>query len=219
MMPDAELCDVIQRDLGRTLPTHCLFRDSASVGQIELRRILHAYCVFDPDVGYCQGMGFVVSMLLLHAPEDEAFWMFVQMMFGRQFQMREMYRQGFPLLQHFLAILRRLLHRFQPSLHRHFDEQGIDVAFFATQWFMTLFSYQFNISLVCRIWDLFISEGWKVVFKVAFAILQWDAQRLLGMRMEYVLLHLKSCHELKSEEELIRRVLDVPIHEEDLIPG
>lgn len=32
------------------------------------------------QVGYVQGMGFIVAMLLLHMPEEMAFWTFVAIM-------------------------------------------------------------------------------------------------------------------------------------------
>eukprot|EP00952_Eustigmatos_sp_NYUAD-ZCMA_P014122 55401-Eustigmatos_ZCMA.PRE.1 len=35
-------------------------------GQSRLRRVLHAYSRIDPEVGYCQGMGFVTAMLLTY---------------------------------------------------------------------------------------------------------------------------------------------------------
>lgn len=213
---DAEISDVIQRDLGRTLPTHCLFRDSASVGQVRLRRVLCAYAALDPVVGYCQGMGFVVSMLLVHMPEEEAFWAFTHMMQGTQFAMRQLYLPGFPLLQQFFIILRRLLRTFLPTLHKHFDDEGLDVAFFAAQWYMTLFVYQLPIGVAARIWDIFLSRGWVVIFQTALALLQWDSELLLTMTMEDSLLYLKEFHEGKNEEELMRRTLDVPLHEEDL---
>ena len=50
---------------------------SGSCGSDALRRILYAYSVYDPDVGYCQGMNFVAGMFLTFLPEEESFWMFV----------------------------------------------------------------------------------------------------------------------------------------------
>lgn len=213
---EQEVGDVISRDLGRTFPTHCLFRDSASVGQTELRRVLHAYSVVDAEVGYCQGMGFVVAVLLLHLPEEDSFWVFLQMMQSRMFAMRQLYLPGFPLLQQFFIIFRRLFRRLLPNLMSHFDVQGVDVSFFASQWFLTLFAYQFPITMVSRIWDLFFAEGWKFIFKVSMALLQWEQEKLQLMRMEEILLHLKTVHEGKSADELLRRAMDVPIHERDM---
>jgi hypothetical protein len=213
---ETEHTEVMLRDLGRTLPTHCLFRGAASPGQRSLRRVLHAYCVVDSEVGYCQGMGFVVAVLLLHMPEVEAFTTFRQMMLGRQFLMRQLFQPGFPLLQHFFGVLRNLLGRYLPALSEHLAELGIDVAFFASHWFLTLFAYQFPAPLVSRIWDLFFAEGWSAVFKVTLALLQWDEAALLGMRMESVLLRIKTIHEGKNGDEIIARAMAMPVTQSDL---
>ena len=41
-----------------------------------LRRVLVAYSVHEPVVGYCQGMNYLAAMLLLcmRQCEEEAFW-------------------------------------------------------------------------------------------------------------------------------------------------
>jgi hypothetical protein len=39
--------------------------------------VLSAYSVYNPDVGYCQGMNFVAALLLLTASEADVFWMLV----------------------------------------------------------------------------------------------------------------------------------------------
>jgi TBC1 domain family member 10 len=155
-------------------------------------------------------------MLLVHMPEEEAFWTFVHMMQGSQFSMRQLYLPGFPLLQQFFIILRRLLRTFLPTLYRHFEDECLDVAFFAAQWYMTLFVYQLPFGVAARVWDLFLSRGWVAIFQAALALLQWDSELLLTMSMEDSLLYLKEFHEGKHEEELIRRLLDVPLHEDDL---
>ena len=36
------------------------------IGQQALERVLHAYAVRDPEVGYCQGLSFVAGMMLIH---------------------------------------------------------------------------------------------------------------------------------------------------------
>jgi len=49
---------VIERDLGRTFPEHPLFADGATQeGKGKLGRLLRAYALRDPEVGYCQGQG------------------------------------------------------------------------------------------------------------------------------------------------------------------
>ena len=56
----------IIRDLNRTFPTHEYFHDGAGVGQNNLLNIMKAYSLYDEEVGYCQGMAFVVGPLLLN---------------------------------------------------------------------------------------------------------------------------------------------------------
>lgn len=42
-----------------------------------MRRVLCAFAAFNPDVGYVQGMNFIVAALLALLPEEESFWMLV----------------------------------------------------------------------------------------------------------------------------------------------
>eukprot|EP01059_Diplonema_ambulator_P026108 TRINITY_DN4328_c0_g2_i6.p1 TRINITY_DN4328_c0_g2~~TRINITY_DN4328_c0_g2_i6.p1 ORF type:complete len:281 (+),score=31.67 TRINITY_DN4328_c0_g2_i6:42-884(+) len=77
---DAGLAEIIKRDLGRTFPTHALFLGPDGVGQKALFSLLHAYAVYDPKIGYCQGMGFIAATLLTQMKEEEAFWAFVVLM-------------------------------------------------------------------------------------------------------------------------------------------
>jgi hypothetical protein len=60
--------DVIGRDLTRTFPNHILFRmgeditgQTGSQGRNALFNVCKAYSIHDPQVGYCQGMGFLVG--------------------------------------------------------------------------------------------------------------------------------------------------------------
>lgn len=39
-----------------------------------------SYSLYDPEVGYCQGSPFIVGLLLMHMPEEDAFLTFIQMM-------------------------------------------------------------------------------------------------------------------------------------------
>lgn len=53
-------------DLGRTFPNHQYYKASLGVGQLSLFNILKAYSILDPELGYCQGLGFICGVLLLH---------------------------------------------------------------------------------------------------------------------------------------------------------
>lgn len=53
-------------DLGRTFPNHKFYKQSLGVGQLSLFNLLKAYSILDPELGYCQGLGFICGVLLLH---------------------------------------------------------------------------------------------------------------------------------------------------------
>lgn len=54
----------ITRDLTRTFPTHPYFMQES--GRRALFNVAKAYSLFDQEVGYCQGLAFIIGCLLLH---------------------------------------------------------------------------------------------------------------------------------------------------------
>ena len=64
----------ISLDLFRTLPENVRFCEYTSEGIKNLERILLAYCVHNPTIGYCQGMNFIVAIALLFIMPEDAFW-------------------------------------------------------------------------------------------------------------------------------------------------
>lgn len=54
-----------------------------------MERVLFTYSKYDPQVGYVQGMNFIVGALLYHCSEEIAFWIFVSLV--EDYDMREIY--------------------------------------------------------------------------------------------------------------------------------
>ena len=82
---------LIERDLARTFPHDPRFSQRSGEGQTALFNILRAYSVYDPEVGYCQGMAFIAGLLYLQMRDEEtAFWTFVQIMWQKDW--RSMFR-------------------------------------------------------------------------------------------------------------------------------
>ena len=49
---------------------HIMFRDPKGLGITHLRCILQAYAIYNPSIGYCQGMGMIAGMLLMRIPPE-----------------------------------------------------------------------------------------------------------------------------------------------------
>lgn len=45
-----------------------------------LWRVLSTFTYYDHHIGYMQGMNFIVASLMYHCNEEEAFWLFTQLM-------------------------------------------------------------------------------------------------------------------------------------------
>ena len=93
----ARECDQEKRirlDIKRTFPEHELFQsageETADSGQQVLLNVVKAYASFDELVQYCQGMPFIVGMLLMHMPEEEAFQLLVVLM--QDYDLRDLFK-------------------------------------------------------------------------------------------------------------------------------
>lgn len=69
---------IINKDVGRSFPGVELFRDAEGDGQKMLGRVLKCFSLQDKDIGYCQGLGFLVGPLLMNMGEREAFCVLVR---------------------------------------------------------------------------------------------------------------------------------------------
>ncbi|KAL0809340.1 hypothetical protein ABMA28_011547 [Loxostege sticticalis] len=156
-------------DLGRTFPKHSYFASALGPGQLALYNILKAYSLLDPDVGYCQGLSFVAGVLLLHMEEAEAFVLLRHLMFRRG--LRKQYLPDMSALQVQLYQLSRLLRDHEPELHAKLESLDISPALYAAPWMLTLFTSQFPLGFVVRVFDMIFLESLDVVFSVSLALL------------------------------------------------
>ncbi|CAO3618537.1 unnamed protein product [Cunninghamella blakesleeana] len=180
---------IIQRDLTRTFPNIDMFQQENGDGQLAMRRILIAYSLYDGQVGYCQGLAFLVGPLLMNMPETQAFCVFVRLM--ETYEMRTMFTLSMEGLQLRLYQFSSLLKEFLPNLSAHFEEHSIHAAMYASQWFLTLFAYAFPMDLVTRIYDIIFLEGAaETIMRVAIAMLQ-RSEHLILQEQEFE--HLLDC--------------------------
>lgn len=166
----------IELDLLRTLPNNRHFENPNSIGIQRVRRVLRAYACFNPTVGYCQGMNRLAAMALLVLPEEEAFWCLVAII--QCIMPRDYYLKPW-LAQVDCYVLKDLIEKKIPKLHKHLMKNDIDLTLFT--WFFTIFVDGFRPELMLRIWDCFLLEGDKVLFRFALSILHIYQDDLLEM--------------------------------------
>ncbi|CAA7261604.1 unnamed protein product [Cyclocybe aegerita] len=175
----------ITRDLGRTFPHHDFFTDGQGIGQENLFNVLKAYSLYDPNVGYCQGLPFIVAILLLNMPDEEAFSLLVRMM--SVYDLQGHFLPEMPKLQMRLFQFDRLVEEMLPVLHVHFLRQGIKSSMFCSQWFLTLFSYRFPLEIVFRIYDNCLASGIEAIFGFSITLLKKNEDALLALKFDEIL--------------------------------
>ncbi|XP_074008347.1 rab GTPase-activating protein 1-like isoform X1 [Numenius arquata] len=173
---------VITRDIHRTFPAHDYFKDTEGDGQESLYKICKAYSVYDEDIGYCQGQSFLAAVLLLHMPEEQAFCVFVKIMYD--YGLRELYRNNFEDLHCKFFQLEKLMQEQLPDLYSHFSDLNLEAHMYASQWFLTLFTAKFPLCMVFHIIDLLLCEGMNIIFHVALALLKTSKEDLLQADFE-----------------------------------
>ncbi|KAL5274814.1 EVI5L family protein [Megaselia abdita] len=176
---------VIRRDIARTYPEHDFFKEKDGLGQESLFNVMKAYSLYDREVGYCQGSGFIVGLLLMQMPEEEAFAVLVQIM--QQYRMRDMFKPSMAELGLCMYQLENLVQEQLPELNIHFIQQAFQTTMYASSWFLTLFTTTLNLNLCCRIMDIFLCEGMEFIFKVALSLLTIGKEQLISLDMEAML--------------------------------
>ncbi|NXV32328.1 EVI5 protein, partial [Rissa tridactyla] len=178
---------LIRRDIARTYPEHDFFKEKDSLGQEVLFNVMKAYSLVDREVGYCQGSAFIVGLLLMQMPEEEAFCVFVKLM--QDYRLRELFKPSMAELGLCMYQFECMIQEHLPELYVHFQSQSFHTSMYASSWFLTIFLTTFPLPVATRIFDIFMSEGLEIVFRVGLAVLQMNQAELLQLDMEGMLQH------------------------------
>lgn len=178
--------EAVERDLHRTFPDNIHFKTettSTSTQIIEtpimtaLRRILCAFAVDHPKIGYCQSLNFIAGLLLLFLPEEKAYWMLHIITTRLLPRTHELSLEGANID---LWVLMLALKQANPGV---WAKVGGDVgsnssrlppvSLCTTSWFMSMFIGTLPIESVLRVWDVLFYEGSKTLFRIALAIFKF----------------------------------------------
>jgi hypothetical protein len=175
----------IDVDLSRTFPQMFFYSQG---GMIEsLRQVLYAYCQFDPEVGYCQGMSFLAGLFTAYMDAESAFFCFAGLMQGAVAQ-RAYFLPGFPRLMVANDMFELLLGRREPRVKAHLDALGICCAMYTPRWFSTAYQcLDWQPELQFRIFERFLFYGTRFLLWFGMGIVREHREQLAGARMEVIL--------------------------------
>jgi TBC1 domain family member 10 len=131
-------------------------------------------------------------------------------------RMRGLFGEGMKDTHVVLYIAERLVYQFLPKLAKHMDSQSIHITMFATQWLLTLYTSSFQFDLVTRVWDCFLAEGYKIVYRVMLALLQQSQATLLKMSFEDILAFFREIPKHTNGREIVEIALKIPLRRKHL---
>ena len=167
--------------------------DQKDLHKERITNILYAVSQCNFGIKYVQGMNFIVSFLYEIYGEEEAFYIFLSFFYNTQYSI--IFDKDLIKLNEFFYVFNRIISLLEPELSSSFNINGVNVNFFATPWFITLFtgSHQNlrddkdNKNILIRIFDNFITSGWKAMMVVGCSLLHSFEHKLMSMKYEDML--------------------------------
>ena len=179
--------DIIDLDIIRTN-----FDTDKTKNQLKIRNILKSIRKAKNNLKYCQGMNYVAAFLLNITNEEEAFYLFLSIFDCTDYG--KLFVDDLEKLKKYFYVFGRLLNVLLPELDYYFKDNRIDVSYFVSPWFITLFTNTFqnikdknNPKILLRILDLFFFSGWKSIIKIGISLLKNYENEIMALTFEELL--------------------------------
>ncbi|NWI00589.1 TBC16 protein, partial [Tichodroma muraria] len=182
----------VDKDVVRTDRSNQFFRGEDNPNVETMRRILLNYAVFNPTIGYSQGMSDLIAPLLAEVlDESDTFWCFVGLMQNTIFisspRDEDMEKQ--------LLYLRELLRLMHPRFHQHLcalGEDGLQMLF-CHRWILLCFKREFPEAEALRMWEAcwahYQTDYFHLFICVAIVVIYGDDVIEQQLATDQMLLH------------------------------
>ncbi len=174
---DPCVAEDIEKDIDRTFPEHDYFSNLQGDGVKGLRNILQAYALHNEDVGYCQALNFLAGTMLLYLDEEDAFWLFVTVV--DTLLPEDYFSKSMVGMYVDQMVFSRIIQEYLPKIHDLLEKEQLQLPLVTVQWFMCIFVTTLRHDVALRIWDIFLNEGSKVIFRIACALFKLNETKIL----------------------------------------
>ncbi|XP_058104910.1 rab GTPase-activating protein 22-like isoform X2 [Magnolia sinica] len=113
--------------------------------------VLEAYALYDPEIGYCQGMSDLLSPIIAVIEEDhEAFWCFV----GFMRKARHNFRLDEMGIRRQLNVVSKIIKSKDSHLYKHLEKLKAEDCFFVYRMVVVLFRRELSFEQTVCLWEV-----------------------------------------------------------------
>lgn len=209
--PAADVIKLVHSDISRTHSNQPYFR--AFEGQLALRRVLLAFAVHNPTIGYCQSLNFLAGVLLLIFPESTAF-AFLQLI-TCEILPPDYFTATMIGVQTDVRVFLDLVQKKYPRVSAHCNKLGVDLGVVSLSWFLCLFTKTLPLEACLIVWDSLLLEGNKVLFRFGLALISIHSKQLVKIQdMGEMFGYLNAMGAECSNSENVDRLLQAAFYEQ-----
>uniref|UniRef100_A0A1J3ITN7 GTPase-activating protein GYP7 n=1 Tax=Noccaea caerulescens TaxID=107243 RepID=A0A1J3ITN7_NOCCA len=162
--------------------------------------ILEAYAVYDPEIGYCQGMSDLLSPLIAVMEDDVlAFWCFV----GFMSKARHNFRLDEVGIRRQLSMVSKIIEFKDIRLYRHLENLEAQDCFFVYRMVVVLFRRELTFEQTLCLWEVMWAD--QAAIRTGIAKATWGRIRLRAPPTEDLLLYAIAASVLQRRKTIIEK--------------
>ena len=178
--------ELIKNDLKRTL-----FIQNNPIHNEVIETILFTINYSFPDIGYYQGFNIIVSFLykLLNFNEEKTFYFFYGLHFNTKYNL--IFKNKFAFLNILFSVFEKIIKLNMPEILYILKNIKVDLDYFCSSWFTTLFIGNANTfnnedspSLLIYFIEKFCVGGWSAIFNLGLTILEIGYEKIIKLEKE-----------------------------------
>ncbi|CAN0840846.1 Rab GTPase-activating protein 22 [Linum grandiflorum] len=162
--------------------------------------ILEAYALYDPEIGYCQGMSDLLTPIIAMIEEDfEAFWCFV----GFMKKARHNFRLNEEGIRRQLDKVSKIIKCKDNHLYRHLEQLQAADCFFVYRMVVVLFRRELNFEQTLNLWEVMWAD--QAAIRVGIEKSAWGRMRLRAPPTDDLLLYAIAAGVLQRRKMIIEK--------------
>ncbi|KAI4307056.1 hypothetical protein L6164_030286 [Bauhinia variegata] len=162
--------------------------------------ILEAYALYDPEIGYCQGMSDLLSPIVSVISEDhEAFWCFV----GFMKKARQNFRLDEVGIRRQLNIVAKVIKFKDSHLYRHLEKLQAEDCFFVYRMVVVLFRRELTFEQTLCLWEVMWAD--QAAIRAGIGKSAWSRIRQRAPPTDELLLYAIAASVLQRRKLIIEK--------------